>query len=52
MTRVLSSPGTADDGGVQPEGGAAAADRGQDDPAHGQGPGRHDQLPGVLRHRQ
>ena len=42
--------GSEDDGGNEPEGHAAAADRRQDHPAAGQGRGRQDQLPGVLQH--
>lgn len=43
------SAGAQDDGGQQPEGHAAAADRGQDDPVRGQGRGRAHLVRGVLR---
>jgi len=44
-------PGAQDDGGHQPEGAAAAADRGQDDHLRGQGRRRQDILQRVLHDR-
>lgn len=41
--------GAENDGGQQPKGHAAAADRGQDDPVRRQGRGRQDLLRGVLQ---